>query len=290
MAAALHGATQHVTATCLALGAVAIAAAAATVALHVVLLRRLGDATPPAPRARRHVRAIGRAPGLPLPLAVAVAREARVVAGTADLRAGLLFSALGIVLTVLLPEVEPAFALVWVNLALLAHVAYAFNAYGLDAAGVDRLRLLPLASRDLVSAKNVTLSGAVALQVLPFAIATAWRLGLAVALWVVMLSALATLLFAAIGNATSFAWAAPRDARAWTGNDSPGDIVPAMLGFGVAAVNAMLGFIGLAMGARGIALGAIALAIALVLWTRSRARATRRLDRAFDVLRARLVT
>jgi hypothetical protein len=214
-------------------------------------------------------------------LAVAVAREARVVATSVDLRLGFAFTALGIVLLVALPEVEPAFAIVWVNLALLAHAGYAFNSYGLDAAGIDRLRLLPIADRDLVTAKNVTLVAGAALQTLPFVIAVAWRLGPTVALWTAAVAVLATLSFAALGNITSFAWAAPRDGAA-------GDTLPAVAALAVTAANTGLGLLGLAMGAPGAALLAAGIALAAVVWVPARAYAARRLARDFDVLRARL--
>jgi len=270
-----------------ALAAVAGASLGAAVWWYRALVRAGTEPLPARRRGRRQRAAIGVAPVMPHPLAAAVARETRILWRTVEPRAGALLAALGTALLVVLPEVEPSFALIWTHVIVLANVAYAFNGFGLDAAGIDRLRLLPIASRDLVVAKNVAFAACIGMQVAPFVAVSAWRLGVTVAAVCLGAALWAVLAFAALGNRISVALAAPRDARAW-GADESGELLGGIAGFALAAVNVALGLALLATPGRILPVYVAVFALTAGWCVYSWSQTGHAVDRGFEALRRRL--
>lgn len=278
----------HAWGACAALAGAAAAGPAVVALLYRALIGTL--AVPPPSRRRSWLRlpTLAPAPGVPPALGTAWAREARLHWRAHDIWAGTFLSAAGIFLLAVLSEVSASFVVVWAHLVVLASAGRAFNSFGLDGRAVDRLRLLPVASKQVVLAKSLALTQAVGLQLLPLWAAGAVRLGWRAAGAAAVSSAAALLLFTICGSVISLYFPARRGDP---GTDSPqqsGGAVGALSAILVCGLGTVAGLTALHRPGRGFAMGAVALVAAGLFFVPSCGWIGRVLDRRFETLRLRL--
>lgn len=284
--AAVRG--EHPARACAALGMTALAGALAVWWLYGALARDVD--VEPAPRRRRWLRspALGAIPRVAPALGAAWARELRMLWRASDIRGGLVLSLVGVVLLGLLREVSAPFGVVWAHLVILASASSAFNLFGLDAQAVDRLRLMPLSSRQIMTAKCAALLQSTVLQLAPLWIACAWRFGFTAVLAVVLSSAASALGFALCGAWISLYFPAARSGRGANAPTDGGGAAGALTAFLVCGLGVAAGLTALQSPAKGFAAGAIALCAGCALSPWAWTRLGRRFDARFEVLRERL--
>lgn len=179
--------------------------------LALLSLRRVMLHPPGSLRARKSApRTIGQVRGLPVALGPLVVKEFRYLTRTLDhlMGAGM---GLGALIWILIrPEHLPfVLPLAAMNI-ILNESAIPLNNFGLDGAGADRYRLLPLSGRQVLLTKNLGYFALAGVHLLPVILAGLIKGALLMTLAVVLGTAAACLVTAAGGNLASIRSPAPR--------------------------------------------------------------------------------
>jgi hypothetical protein len=261
---------------------------AAVGAALLLLGSRLGRPSGPVRRSRKTRPLVG-FPAVPRPIGVAAAKELRILCRTADALVAGGIGVLGAATLLVGDEPTPALLGVVPVLLVLAQAGAPLNAFGLDRAGIDRYRLLPLRGSEMLVSKNLAFLALLLFEVAPLVLVAAWRFGAGVAaalVFGVLAYAIAALL---VGNVSTARAVAPREFDGVESIDQSGGILPVALllvawipAAAVAGVTAPLG--APAMAGAELLLAALFAAA----WARSLPRAGRELEARFDELRDRL--
>jgi len=241
--------------------------------------------------AGRKTRAIFGAPFLAPPFGAAAQKELRYLLRTMDAWMGFAIGAGG-ALFIALRSGAPDIALLGLaSLAAIGEMAIPLNAFGLDRAGVDRYRLLPLAGARIIASKNVAAFALIALQTLPLWVAGVARFGAASALTMFLCVAGAVVLTAAWGNVVSVRAPAPRHFYNFDRVDQAGGAAGVVVGLAIWVAAAGVWFALDAAGAAALIAGeAAAFASALALYRATLPRAGARFDASAEAMRARLAS
>ena len=221
-------------------------------------------------------------------LGAAWARELLVLARSNDTRAGFGVALAGVFLLLVLQEVSPPFAVVWAQLVVFANASSAFNVFGHDARAVDRLRLLPIRSDQIMAAKSAALLTGMALQLAPFWVACTIRFGFTVSAATVLSSVASALGFALLGPAISIYCAAARTGRSEGTPSDAGGIPGALTAVLVGGLAVAGGLMALHAPARGFTACAAAVACEGAGCRWAWGWLGRRFDARFETLRDRL--
>lgn len=273
---------------CAALAFTGAAASLMVWRVYVALATTLEVASRARPRVWGRMPALGAVPGVIPALGAAWARELLVLARSHDIRAGLGVALAGLFLLVVLQDVAPPFAVVWAQLVVLANASSAFNVFGHDARAVDRLRVMPLRSRQIMAAKSLALLTGMAVQLAPFWVACAVRFGFAAAAATVLSSAASALGFALFGPAVSIYCAAARTGRSENTPSDAGGIPGALTALGVGGLAVAGGLLALHTPVRGFVACAAAVACQAAGCRWAWGWLGRRFDARFEALRERL--
>jgi hypothetical protein len=259
------------------------------IAAAPVLLGSLLHGPPSRGRRSRKTRPLVGLPGLPLPVGVTAEKELRYLSRTADALVAGGIGWCGAVYVLVSGEPVPVLLALIPGLVVLAQPGAPLNAFGLDRAGIDRYRLLPLRGSEMLASKNLAFGALLLLQLLPLVLVAAWRFGALAA--AALLFGLIAYAFAAVvaGNFASARATAPREFHGVESIDQSGGIVPVLAlvaaWFPPAAIAAMAA----PLGEPAIAGGELLLAALLAgIYARALRRAGLALEARFDVLRERV--
>ena len=138
---------------------------------------------------------------LPTAVGSLAAKDVRYFRTLLDPYFGVLVTVLGCVY--LWNSDSPSSAIAWIFtlIVFVPNSPLAFNSFGLDSpAALERYALLPATGETVVRAKNLAFVILCSVQVVPIILLTSWRLGLAAAMFGVVLAASSAAAYLAWGN------------------------------------------------------------------------------------------
>jgi hypothetical protein len=226
---------------------------------------------------------------VPRPISIATAKELRLLGRTADAFVAAAIAVIGAVWVLLADEPTPALIGVVPVLIVLAQAGAPLNGFGLDGAGIDRYRLLPLHGSEVLASKNLAFGALLLFQLSPLVVTAAWCFGVLAATTLVfglLAYALAAVL---IGNFTSTHATAPRDFHGVETIEQAGGILPVTALLVAWIPPAALAALAAPHGGPATACAELALVgLLAAVYARALPRAGGELEASFDDLRERL--
>ncbi len=234
-------------------------------------------------------RAIGGLPGMPAPIGAATRKEMRYLSRTLDMILGLAVSG-GVAIYVLVAGEPLIYApVLGAAFYIFSESVMPLNAFGLDRAGADRYRLLPLTGAQVLLAKNLAYLLLVAAQTLPIALAASLRFSPALGVAIILGALSYCFLGILLGNALSVRAPAPREFFNFESKEQTGGILPLLYMAIVWLLPFGLGAATWPAGGFALVLGQLVLLGILAAVYRSRLPAAgRRFDASAETMRQRL--
>lgn len=264
--------------------------AGGSVWLALVSLRRVMLHPPASLRGGRGAtRAIGSLPGLSPRLGPLVVKELRFLTRTLDFLMGVGMGVIAMAWVLLRPE-HARFVLPLAALNIVFNEsAIPLNNFGLDGAGADRYRLLPLTGREALLTKNLAYFAVVGIHLAPLVLAGLVRGCFWLTLSVVLATCAMALLTAAGGNVVSIRSPAP---RAFFNFDSKEQTGGGLALLGAAAIWIVPGLLMVGLWSLGLPVVAGAMAALLIVcalaWRTWLSDSGRTFEQTAETMRARL--